>query len=444
MKRFHRHSPILAIIVSAAAGIGLAGLPSRAADPAPAAGQSQDMTDAIKLLSSSGDLKAADDAVAKLQAAMMNQTRQVIATQKLLLDIQTSLARELTALTGVKDAESQARVAGLLDLNAAIYNWASSVSKMEPAQRDALFEWGLKPDHLPLIAKIYGHDSASKADAIHELAKLDASTATDYMMQVLLNDSDHEITLLTLDSLFDRKPSPALADTICDHAFGWIQNQTRNQQQRQHIVVVHGRQMVYYDNQNQMNYQQDADFYADLLIQYHDPKIAERFDAVLGDFTDSITNMNDGRVMQVISSNYSNSQVFAKLINAFKPKSAVRLCIKVLQNAPGNAQDVNMNNNGVNGQYHMSTHVDAMAMLINFTGQDLNDYGILKQENYNRWAVPGNAADENDALKKMHDWLDKHGKEYGVDTVPNFTSAPGAGNPVGRRGVGGGAAGGMP
>ncbi len=265
------------------------------------------------------------------------------------------------------------------------------------------------------------------------------------MLGVLLNDKDREISLITLDTLFDRKPVATLVDTLCDHAFGTMLNQyspNRSQPQQQHIVMVHGQQMVFFDNPNNNNNgfnQQDASIYADLLIQYHDPKIGEKFNTALGDFANGIQNVNDGRVNQIISSNYGTAPIFAKLIEAYKPKSAVTLCIKVLAAPANNMQDTNMAINGVMGRYHMSTHVDAMALLANATGQDPADYGISKNANFNnRWMLQGSVADENDSLKKMHDWLGQHGKDYGVETVEAFPAAPVPGDNPNPAGFGGG------
>lgn len=444
MARFSRHGILAVALLTAAVGIGGSQL-LRAADP-PAAQPNinADLDVAIKLLGASPDTKAADEAVAKLQAAMVEQSRQVIAAQKLLLQVQTSLAHQLSALTGLKDAESQARVAGLLDFNSAIYTWASNAAALDPQQRDAVLDWGLKTDNLPLIAKIYGHDPDAKAQAIHDLAKQDPSTATDFMFQVLLNDKDREISLLTLDALFDRKPSSALIDTLCDHAFGWVLNQGRAQPQRQHIVMVHGRQMSFFDSPNQNNYsQQDAEIYADLLTQYHDPKIGEKFDAMLKDYAAAMTNINDGRVLQIISPNYSGNQMFRKLTEEYKPKSMAALCVKVLQNQSTNSQDTQMSFNGVVGQYHMSTHCDAIAMLALATSQDPSDYGLVKMDNYQgRWMVPGNANDENDSLKKMHDWVEKHAKDIGIESAGAFPPASVPPNAPARGGFRGGGFGG--
>ncbi len=168
-----RRRSALAVVIAAAVGIAAGGLPKGAMGADAAGGVPPELTQAVQTLSTAGNVSAADEAVTKLKGTMVEQTRSVIAAQKEVLQLQDTLAKELTALTGVKDAEGSARVAGLLEFNTAIYTWASNAATLEASQRDAVLDWGLKGDNLPLIAKIYGRDHDAKAEAIHQLAKQD-------------------------------------------------------------------------------------------------------------------------------------------------------------------------------------------------------------------------------------------------------------------------------
>ena len=416
-------------IAALLAGSSLAILsrPLAAADPEPA-DMPPEIAEAVRLLSSN-DSKAADEAVAKLQTAMTQQTRQVIIAQQLLLRVQNNLAKQLHLLTGVSSSQAQAHVAALLEYNSSIYRWALNVSSLPDDQRDAVFAWGLKDQNLALVTKVFGHDQDAKVDAIHELAKQTASPAGDWMLQMLLQDKDREVSLLAMDALFDHPLSASLVDALCDKALPPLQPR---QAQAQHVLNIHGHSVTFYDAPSQAGYNpQDAEIAVDLLLKDKNPHVGEKVDAYFWQLLIAVGGggspnmMNDGRLRQAISGNYAGSVAIGRLVEAYKPKNAVQLCVLVLQNNSADSNDPTITVNGLAEKYHNSIRVDAAALLLRATGQDPTTYGLSKvASNNNQWMVKGTAADENIMLHKVHAWLADHGKDFGVDTLGEFPDAP--------------------
>ena len=360
----------------------------------------------------SPDATTAEAAVEHLQAAMTDQTRQAVALQEQILKVQEDLVAQLKALGAAPDDAAGTRVAGLLETNSAIYRWATQVATLPREQRDAAYAWGLKSENIQLLGKVYGHDASAASDAVHQIAKMEVSPATDAIFLVLIKSNDRELSLQAIDALYDRKPSPAIIDPLCDAAFYYL-NQTGNRSQVRQ-VTIRGRTMGFVD-QNYLS--QDNQYVADLLAQYNDPHVRERLEAALSDLVK--LDPNDARIRTAMSSNYAGSQGILKLIEAYKPKSIIPLCARMLaSNINDNNTTSVPNNRGAVEQFLTSTRLSSAAMLILSTGQDPADYGFTKLTNYgDRWMLSTVSGNENDVYKKLVDWSGSHGKDFGIDKL---------------------------
>jgi len=405
-----------------------------AATPASEAASQRSLAPQIaETLKVKSDDPRAEEALAKLQAALADQARDVIALQQVMLRVQQNLGTQLRALTRAGDPQGRARVAGLLEYNSAVYRWAAEAAGLPPDQRDATLNWGLSGDNLDLIADAYGSDAEAKSEAIRRLAKQEVSAGTDSTVRMLIAGRDREASLLMVDSIYDRKPSPGIVDAVCDRAFGYqlIQLRLRQQPAAVHTLTLHGRGINVPDSPNSgftnnNASQQDSEVAADLLISWNNSHAADRFEAYFTEMTAAAgTTLNDGRILNLLSPNNAVSITLGRLVDVYKPKTLVPMCVKVFESAPFNPNDQNINNNNVNEKYHSSSRIDAAAMFARTTGQDPASLGLVRFPNYsNSWMIKGSGGEENELLKTIHAWLKDHGKDYGVPAPGVFPLAP--------------------
>ncbi len=380
---------------------------------------SPEMLEALKALSAE-DFKARQEAVTKLQLAMGKHFQQMVLVQDMMIRIQTNLAEQLKQMTLTQDVESSAKVASLMELNAALSRWAIDVMFMPEVKRQAMIEWGLKAENMMLVARAYSRKVEVRAEMPKELAKLKTDTANvDWMLLQLLNDDDREVSLKTVDAIWDRAITPEMVDALWSRASAYAMNQVRPRQQKQRMVTVRGRTIQIYEQDQSYNRTQDAELAAELLTKAKAPVIADRLNDVFTDLAATVNNPNDSRWRSLISTNYGgdSAKAMIRLIEAYKPKEAVPFMLKALNAPAQDGNDTTVDNNNEKVRY--SSRIDAAALLISVSGQNKEDFNVRKYSNYgDRWMLKGSVAEENELVKKLNAWWRAHAKEYGAEVPP--------------------------
>jgi hypothetical protein len=390
-----------------------------------------EMIEALRRMTSE-DFKVRENAVNELEAAMTRQFRQMVQVQDLLLRVQQGLAEQLAQMTQTPDTEAKNRVAGLMEFNSAVSKWAVDVMALPASERDPFLKWGITDEHLPIIARAYNRKAEVRAKAAREIAKL-SGPEPDWLLVQLLNDNDREVSLTAIDAVGDRPPTPAIMDCLWDRAVGVAMAQFRQRAQRQRNITIRGRTIVIYEQDPNLNgtRQQDVDVVVDILIGFKSDDVTNRLNAMFKEMTSTMTSGNDYR-WRVISPNYGEGgRALSRLVDAYKPREAVPFLMKVVGMENTDGYDTTVNNNE---KVRYSTAIDGAALFIKAIGQDPDDYGLKKYQNFgDRWLIKGGQPEENELKKKLQAWWKVHQKEYTESTAATVkpTGAPPATGPAG-------------
>jgi hypothetical protein len=374
----------------------------------------------------SSDAAEREKAITALQQLYVGRMRQTIAMQEVMLRVQQDLAAQLRLLTGRMgpEADADTRAAGLLDFNQAVARWASDVMALPADERKAMLAWGTNDAVMPLIGQLYGRDVDTRLQAVKDLAKLQGATAqVNWMLLQLLNDPERAVSLTAMDVLYYRPPDAAIITALWNRATAQAQANLRNvgRPSRYRSITVGERSLQVYDNE-QANYQRnntDVDIAADLLVKFKDPQVGEKLDELFVELGRTMTNANDSR-WRVVTPNYGGGQVFSKLIDAYQPKEAVRFFARVLEQTTQDGNDSTMPINGQPEKVRMSSRIEAAVMLLRATGQNMEEYGLVRMPNYTpeRYALKGGVAEEQAMVKKLQEWWKTHAKDFGGDGLP--------------------------
>ena len=127
--------------------------------------------------------------------------------------IQLALGQQLASLLGNHDIEAEARTAALLEFNDGVTRWAIDALQLPPEQRQAQIKWGLNPEVLPIVARIYSPTLNNRIEGIKQLPKYDDADVS-FLLARLLSDSDRAVYLGAMEAVWDRKPTDAIVDAL--------------------------------------------------------------------------------------------------------------------------------------------------------------------------------------------------------------------------------------
>ena len=369
---------------------------------------------------SADDFTTRQEALAKLQATMAHHLQQNLLVQEVMLRIQQNLADQLQEMTGIPDLQAQAHVASLMEFDNALSRWALDALTLAEPQRKAMLAWGLAPENFPLIARAYSRKTETRAAAAKDLAKLNNDNAIHILGQ-LLDDHDREVSLTAMDALWDKTPTPAIIDALWDRSVAMAMQQFRPRPVNTKNINVHGRivQVQDYDYNYYNIRMQDADVAVDVLNHMKSPLVATKLNELFTDFL-NIKDANDYR-WHLLSPNYGQGGLaLSRLIDAYKPKTAVVFLVKSLRSNNNDGYNNQMNNI----QYRLSSRIDSAALLLKITGQDPDDFKLKKTPNFgDRWVLEGTEKEEEAMIKKVEAWWKIHGNEYDPSVPVPTTNA---------------------
>ncbi|MGC9259707.1 MAG: hypothetical protein ACP5I8_06450 [Phycisphaerae bacterium] len=158
--------------------------------------------------------------------------------------IERVLAAELGQLSDLAARPEHTNVTalrGVLRRNARMGRWAAAVMTIPRSRRMAIFNWGMRPNNLPVVNLAFSRWSADRVVAVHELATISAPPA-DTLLAILLRDPVSMVHLSVMSALWNRQPTPAEIRilrhwTTDQHPYGFARH-------RKWKMFLFGRQAV--------------------------------------------------------------------------------------------------------------------------------------------------------------------------------------------------------
>jgi len=323
------------------------------------------------------------------------------------------LQDEIRALVASPELEVRGRALSLLDLNQGLARFTTVAVLLPDDQREALMAWAYSDAGVSIAGRAFSSSKAVRVSAAQELASATGPCA-DWFLGHLVEDLDREVALTAMDVAGNRKPTPELVEAIFNKSIIFSLRQygipmgpdAANISSRQ--ITIHGHVTYLYDYAMQQARFNDSDIATEILIAWNDPAIRQRIDQFFVDLSHLPAGSGDARFRVLSTSNGTPGINLAQLIQAYHPQGIIKFAAGGAFTAARDSYNFN-----INGQvYHGSSRLDAMALLISATDQDLADYGIVHVPQYGRWAVLGNADAEDAASKKLQAWWKANGAKY--------------------------------
>ncbi|MEI8197873.1 MAG: hypothetical protein WCI73_18410, partial [Phycisphaerae bacterium] len=385
-----------------------------------------EMLESLRQLSAE-DFQTRQDAIQKLQVAMTRHFQKLVLMQDLMLKIQDNLAEQFRQMKEAPESEKDVRVATLMDFNQALSKWAIDTLNQPPERRDPMLKWGLSPAGYPLVVRAYSRKAEVRAAVTTDLAKLDSAQAT-MLLGLLLDDPDREVSLTAMNAIWDKPLTAQNLDNLWNRAVGFALQQYRPRPSRQKNVMVHGRMVTIYEQENYQNRMQDADIAGEVLIHAKSPLVTDRLNSLFKEMSGNLLKNPNDMSWRLLSQNYGGpAQIINKLVEAYKPKEVYPFIVKLISNPLQQDGYFNQINNA---SYWLSMRVDAMGILLKITNQNAEIYKIRKIPNFgDRWVLQieakqgdqaGAMAEERKTVRKVLVWWQDHYMDYGAEPPPKL------------------------
>jgi hypothetical protein len=387
---------------------------------------SDPVQDALRQLNSTNPNQRAN-ALLEVVSALHHNAAEVAYVSRIAELIQLNVAAQLRELAQVDDPEARLRLGQVLAFNEALSRFAIDMLALPPAERQSMLAWGLDPQNVTLVGRCWSRDPDTRVQAVRDLAARTEPQAERLLVQ-LLEDPDSSVAVPALEAAADRPPTEALVAVIWRRGieypmrsmglnYGFDLNvgdrsPRRVAQPQTRTVYIRGRAIqVSSPAENYYRGALDASVATEVLVNYKSPLVEARLNRLFVALTDS-TNDRYGYRVRVLSPNYGNMSVsLMRLVDAYRPKAFVP-CLMVMATGTGSDAYTQMINNQ---SYRMSSRIDALGMLVKFTRQDTEGYGLGQNRMFGtRWAIAGDEKQEDAAFKKLRAWWAAHYKEYGV------------------------------
>jgi hypothetical protein len=367
------------------------------------------------------------EALRQVVSAINQNAAEVYYVTQIVGLIQRNITAQLRELSRVEDPEARLRLSEVLAFNEALSRFAIDMLELPPAQRQTMLAWGLDPKNVEIVGQCWAGDPEVRAQAARNLATR-TGPEPERVLVHLIEDDDRMVALTALDLAADRPPSEALVEAVWRRAieypmrmygsnwgFAALVEQSTSEKPvappRQKTLYIHGRIVQINSTDTFYLRAQDAEVATEVLLAYKSPLVEARLNKMFEALSDG-TRDPYGYRFRMFSPNYSGIAVYLmRLVDAYKPKAFVP-CIMVMGAArfsDGYTQQIN------NQSFRISSRVEALGLLVQFTGQNKEDYGLTHLQPWgNRWMLVGEEKEEEAAAKKMRDWWGDHYKEYGA------------------------------
>jgi hypothetical protein len=321
--------------------------------------------------------------------------------QKAQLEIQRILGAQFAAMinaVGSEQPEQQARLQTLLTINANLSRWAMAVLQLPPDKREATFQWGLRPEVLPLAAGAFSPDPMQRASVVSGIAKL-SDPNSNWLLETLLGDPERVVYLTAMDAVWDRKPTDQMVRILWQKAVGngvfsppqIIPNFVDFRGQRIQI-----QQFIYY-----WDMVSDGG-YAEQVLEHWNPPLLS---SLLVDFTH---HMADHRI---VASNFFAgpgmilARNYAALLSLCKPHGAVPYLLSLVGSPINNSVNLQFNGKAV----HWDDQTIIVYLLVVLSNQDPEKFHFYKSPLYGGTWLVETQAQEAAAIKAISDWWKQQG-----------------------------------
>ena len=384
-----------------------------------------------------------EEALAQLQNLIGAQISQRAEIQGLLDTLAADLAKQEKALAVVSDSESQARVAGLLEMERGIAGWARQTMSEPVERRRKLLAWGLSPKVMPVLARAYAERVKVRVQGINELGKLDdaangqspgpttvenanITASVDWTLAQLVNDKAEPVRAAAMASCWSRKPSQELVTALWFRAVqGPLNREEAGQPMMEEGNESGGNVEVNFPGGSPLQFDADNDgpdfddghLACDILLHFDSPLVKERLKDLV---------RNRDKAGKDLSGQNSPDWALTthRLIEAYGVKEAIPMLATEAFDPPAET--------GGGDGFFWTRRTLAIGTLTRLIGQDPENFGLRhvrhpEDERVWIWAVdapaPANgppmpgmmqSSPDGEALKAFYTFWSAHHGEYGV------------------------------
>lgn len=358
------------------------------------------------------------------------------AREKAVADLQLALGEELRAMVLVSDPEAQARIGELLTFEQGLCAWAADVMKLPKDQQQAALAFGLKPEVLPHIAHLYAKETRVHLDAVKQLGKNKAPEVTDLLARAL-DDPEQVVYVAAMEGVYDRAPTPAVAESLWNRAVASQFATYRPQMQPvpERITFLNKPIQALNNGDNELYLRtQDNALATDVLVHSKPPQIAAKLKTLLEEaeaaYAKKVPNGQENQDLWMYMPSQDAMKNAIRLMGAYKTAEFVPALYRI-----GTGPALQRSAGQMNRQaYFWSNRTWAIALIVQITNQTPADWNLRTLTQLQGMWVTNTEADENAAIVKLKDWWDKEHDKYGAgaDTRPALPAQPPAPvNPIG-------------
>ncbi len=350
-----------------------------------------------------------------IEAALHQLSSEEYATrEKALRDLEKLLGQQTEALLSPTGPETKARVASLLEFNEGLSAWVLQALKMPEEKRKKLLEFGLRPEMLPVVARLGSPMASVRVEGLKELAEV-SDPMVNEVLAPLLDDVDRSVYVAAMEVAWDRPATDVIVDRLWDRAVEAGFDIYAPQQNQQADVVFRGQVLgpTFFDNAAYRR-MQDSNIAADVLIHLNAPQVTTKLKAFLQRVVTAYKspNLRDARIWMFGPNSLPMKNVFA-MLREYRSKETLpglyRLATGPLVQ-PFNGQVNNL-------RYFWSNRTYPLALLLEMTDQQAADYKLTQLARpQGTWAF-ANQVDEDAAIKKLQTWWENNPQAYPADAA---------------------------
>jgi hypothetical protein len=363
------------------------------------------------------------------EAALRNLRDTDFATrEQALTTLQRALAEQVAGMLRGGDPEAESRLMGLLEFESGVLRWAMELLKQPPARREELLAFGLRPDVLPSLARLYADRPATRRDGVRGMAKVEGPLATD-LLAARVGDLDRGVYVAAMEALWDRPPTDASVEALWQRAVAaGIAVYNRGPAVRGEPITFRGRVIgedLATDN-SLYKASQDHALACDVLLHLNAPQVPGKVLAMLGQIEAAYGNATDaagGRVGAggAVGTNvwmYAGTQEpiknLARLARAAKPREAFPILYRI---ATGPV--VQKSQGQVNGaKYCWTNRTWAMGLLLEMADRSPTEVKLTRQPLMGGMWTTANETEEEAAVAELKKWWGENAeKSLGKSTT---------------------------
>jgi hypothetical protein len=302
-----------------------------------------------------------------------------------------------------------------LEFQNGVLRWAMELLKLPREKREQWLAFGMQPEVLPLVAKIYADRPAARREGVRGLARVEGSQATD-LLAARVGDADRGVYVASMEALWDRPPTDAAVEALWQRAVvAGIAVYNRQAAARGDPIMFRGRVVgedIVNDNA-QYRLAQDHAIACDVLVHLEAPQMAEKLLKMLGQIEEAYqaaaglgggVGPGGGGAVATNVWMYAGKQEpmknLSRLVRAYKPREAMPMLYRI-----ATGPMVQKSQGQVNGvKYFWSNRTWAMALLLEMGDRSPGELKLGKQALVGGMWTTASEAEEEQAVAEVKKW----------------------------------------